>query len=511
MLISHHTKSICPECLSVIDATVEKKDGRVMITKECKQHGTFSDVYFSDSRIYDKFEKYRAKGIGLENPNTEEKHGCPYDCGMCPNHKTSTLLANIDVTNRCNFSCPLCFANARKSGYVYEPTMEQIRGMFQMLRDEKPVPCYAVQFAGGEPTMREELPEIIRMAKDMGFYQIMIATNGMKLARSKEYCRELRNTPLSTIYLQFDGVTEDPYIKLRGFNALPFKLQALDNMRETGLGNVVLVPTLVRGVNSGQAADIIKFAAKNVDIVRAVNFQPVSFAGRVETEELKNGRITIPDLLGMLEEQSGGDISKDDFFTCSAVAPISDIMEAWTGQPQVKFTIHPHCGTGTYVFVDEKGGMLPVTRFVDVAGLMETVERISQETRGARHPKVLIGEKLVREVPKYVDLRKAPKGLNITKLMTTFVTGGDPVKVLADFHSRSILIGAMHFMDPYNFDLERVQSCGIHYATPDGRVIPFCTYNTLYRQAVEKKFAVQDHPTATHPVSSDHPAVPGLQ
>lgn len=506
-----HTRSICPECHGVIDATVEKTGGRVTITKECKLHGTFSDVYFSDSTLYDRFEKFRVKGAGPENPNTEEKHGCPYDCGMCPNHKTSTLLANIDLTNRCNFSCPLCFANARRSGYVYEPTMEQIRGMLQALRDERPVPCYAVQFAGGEPTMREELPEVIRMAKEMGFFQIMIATNGMRLARSKEYCRELRKTPLSTTYLQFDGVTEDPYIKLRGFNALPYKLKALDNMRETGLGNVVLVPTLVKGVNSGQVADIIRFAAKNVDIVRGVNFQPVSFSGRVETEELKSGRITIPDLLGMLEEQSGGDIVKDDFFSCSTVTPMSDIMEAWTRQPQVRFTVHPHCGAATYVFVDDKGGLQPITRFVDVAGFMETVERISQEARGSRHPKVLIGEKLLREVPKYVESGKVPHGVNITKVLLSFVTGGDPVKVLSEFHYNAILIGAMHFMDPYNFDLERVQSCGIHYATPDGRIIPFCTYNILYRQEVEKKFAVQADPSVPHPISAGHHAVPGLQ
>ncbi|HTY91676.1 MAG TPA: radical SAM protein [Methanocella sp.] len=505
------TRSICPECHSVIDATIEKKDGRVLITKECKDHGTFSDVYYSDSKLYDRFAKFGVKGKGLANPNMDEKHGCPYDCGICPNHKTSTLLANIDVTNRCNFSCPLCFANASKSGYVYEPTMEQIRGMFQALRDEKPVPCYAVQFAGGEPTMREELPEIINMARDMGFFQIMIATNGMKMARSKEYCKELRKTPLSTVYLQFDGVTEEPFIKLRGFNALPYKLKAIENMRETGLGNIVLVPTLVRDVNSGQAADIIRFAAKNIDIVRGVNFQPVSFSGRVETDELKKGRITIPDLLDMLEEQSGGALMKSDFFTCPTVTALSDIMEAWTGQPQVIFTIHPHCGAATYVFVDEKGNYTPITRFVDVDGLVETVERISHESRGSKHAKALIGEKLIREVPKYVEMKKMPPGMNVTKLLLSFVTSGDPVKALSEFHYNALMIGAMHFMDPYNLDMERVQSCGIHYATPDGRIIPFCTYNILYRQEIEKKFAVPVNSSGANPVPADRPALTELK
>ncbi len=473
----------------VVDATIEKEDGRVLITKTCKAHGTFSDVYFSDGKLYERFGKFRSSGGGLANPMTAERHGCPYDCGICPNHRTSTILANIDLTNRCNFSCPLCFAIARKSGYVYEPTLEQVRQMLEMLRNEKPVPCYAVQFAGGEPTLRKELPEIIAMARQMGFFQIMVATNGMKLARSKEYCRELRKSPLSTIYLQFDGVTEGPYISLRGFNALPYKLRALQNMRETGLNNVVLVPTLVKGVNEKQAMDIIRFAAKNVDMVRGVNFQPVSFAGRVETGELKNGRITIPDLLGMLEEQSGGELSRDDFFPCPAVAPMSNLMEAWTGSPQVRFTIHPHCGAATYLFVDEKGGLLPITRFVDVTGLMEAVGRISRECGGARHPRMLMAERLIREVPRHVDTAKMPPDVNIPKILLAFIKSGDPVRVLSRFHYKALLIGAMHFMDPYNLDLERVQSCGIHYATPDGRVIPFCTYNMLYRQEIERKFA----------------------
>jgi uncharacterized radical SAM superfamily Fe-S cluster-containing enzyme len=491
------TKSICPVCYAVIEASVEKEDGRVLITKTCKDHGTFNDVYFSDARIYDNYEKFRSIGSGLTNPMTETAKGCPYDCGLCPNHKTPTILANIDLTNRCNLSCPLCFANARKSGYVYEPTIDQVRHMLEVLRNEKPVPCYAVQFAGGEPTMRSDLPEIINMARQMGFFQIMIATNGMKLAQSKEYCRELRKTPLSTTYLQFDGVTEEPYIKLRGFNALPYKLKALENMRETGLKNVVLVPSLVKGVNDTQVADIIRFAAKNVDMVRGVNFQPVSFTGRVDSEELKRGRITIPDFLAMLEEQSNGEILKSDFFPCPSVAPMSDLMEAWTHNPQVKFTIHPHCGTATYVFVDDKGGMLPITRFVDVAGLMEAVERISNECKDSKHSKLLIGEKLIREAPRYVDMSKMPEGVNIPKILVAFVRSGDPVKVLSEFHYKSMLVSAMHFMDPYNFDLARVQSCGIHYAIPDGRVIPFCTYNTIHRPEVEKKFAIQMTAEAT--------------
>ena len=481
------TKSVCPECLSVVPAEVMKQGDRVVIVKKCESHGDFSDVYFSDSDIYDRFQKFEAEGASLSNPMTKQAKGCPYDCGLCPNHKTQTLLANIDLTNRCNFSCPICFANASKSGYIYEPTMEQIKGMMQMLRSEKPVPCYAVQFAGGEPTLRKELPEIIKMAREMGFIQIQIATNGMKFAQSKDYCRSLHETPLSTIYLQFDGVTEAPYLKSRGFNALPFKLKAIRNMRETGLHNVVLVPTLVNGVNTDQGGDIIRFAMKNIDIVRGVNFQPVSFTGRISEDELKNGRITIPDFLALLEKQTDGQLKKSDFYPVPCVAPISDIVEAWTGEPQVKFTVHPHCGCATYVF--KKGDeLLPITRFVDVDGLLGAIERISQECRGSKDRQ----DQDHREAPgrgaKCVDRPMLPQGFDPEHLLVSFLRGGS-IGTLAEFHTNALFIGAMHFMDPYNLDTERLKSCGIHYATPDGRVIPFCSYNIFHRKEIEQKFA----------------------
>jgi uncharacterized radical SAM superfamily Fe-S cluster-containing enzyme len=365
--------------------------------------------------------------------------------------------------------------------------MEQIKGMMRMLREEKPVPCYAVQFAGGEPTLRKELPEIISMAREMGFVQIQIATNGMKFAQSKDYCREIQKTPLSTIYMQFDGVTEAPYVKSRGFNALPFKLKAIQNMRETGLHNVVLVPTVVNGLNADQGGDIIRFAMKNIDIVRGVNFQPVSFTGRISQEELKSGRITIPDFLSRLEKQTDGQIKKSDFYPVPCVSAISDMVEAWTNEPQVKFTVHPHCGCATYVFKDGDE-LVPITRFVDVDGLLARIEQISRECRGSKLAKIRMTEKLLLEIPRHVDRAKMPKGIDVEHVMKDFVKGGS-LGVLADFHSNSLLIGAMHFMDPYNLDTDRLKSCGIHYATPDGRVIPFCSYNIFHRREIEQKFA----------------------
>jgi len=169
MQIIKNTKSICPECKKVLDATISEKDGKVYIKKECPEHGSFRELYWSDYEQYQRAKGLEYIGTGMRNPRTSVKNGCPYDCGICPQHKSHTALAIIDVTNRCNLRCPVCFATAGTTGYVYEPTKEEIRGMLINLRRNEPVPATALQFSGGEPTIRRDLFELVKMAKELGF------------------------------------------------------------------------------------------------------------------------------------------------------------------------------------------------------------------------------------------------------------------------------------------------------------------------------------------------------
>jgi len=473
----------------VIDADVIVNNRRVTIEKTCPEHGYFRDVYWSDSVLYKKFSKYKHTGDGLENPQTREDKGCPYDCGLCPNHKSTTILANIDVTNRCNMHCPICFANAASTGYVYEPSLEQVKEMMRVLRDERPLPCPAVQFSGGEPTVREDLPELVALAKRMGFAHTQLATNGIRLAESVKYCNELKNAGLSTVYLQFDGVTERPYIEARGYNALPVKVKAIENCRKAGLDSIVLVPTLVRGINDQQMGGIIRFATRNMDVVRCVNVQPISFAGRVEVGELEKMRITIPDFMRLVEEQTDGQIRREDFYPVPSVFPLTHLIEVWQGSPERHLTCHPHCGAATYVFVDGNN-LTPITRLVDVEGLFELLERLTVRIKD--HPmfgRVEAIAEIAKELPHLIDKEKVPRGTDVGETILDFL-GGGTIESLVAFHSQVLMIGCMHFMDPYNFDCERVSRCAIHYATPDGRIIPFCSYNTIHRKEVEKKFSV---------------------
>ncbi|MDD1774930.1 MAG: radical SAM protein [Methanobacterium sp.] len=486
-MVIKKTKSMCPECLAILDAEVYEDQDKIMIKKECEEHGVFENTYWSSSEIYYDASDYDYEGEGLENPKTKIDGECPSNCGLCPEHESHTILGLIDVTNRCNLRCPVCFANAAVSKTLYEPTYEEIRQMLRNLRGNQPVPAPAIQYAGGEPTVRKDIVELIKLAKEEGFSHTQIATNGIKLAKNPDLAVELRDAGLNTVYLQFDGVTEEPYIKIRNRNLLPIKLEAIENCRKADLG-MVLVPTLVKGINHDQIGRIIRFAADNIDVIRGVVFQPVSFAGRTPSEEVEMQRITVPDFEELVEEQTNSEIKVEDFYTASSVVPISEFMEAIDGEPQVKFTCHPHCGAATYVFIDEDK-MVPVTQFIDVDRLFNLLSNSSDDiSDGGLVAKSKVLARATIELPKTISLSKTPDSIDIKNILIK-VFKERSYSALGDFHHKSLLIACMHFMDPWNFDHDRVKRCVIHYAVPDGRIIPFCAMNSIFRQDVEKKFA----------------------
>ncbi len=468
--------SLCPVCLKVINACIFQEGAGVMIEKRCPEHGDFKDVYWSDAALYQKFMRFWAYGTGIENP-VYSTENCPLNCGLCENHKTGTILGNIDVTNRCNLSCPTCFANAGES--YDDPTIDQIRDMMLNLRNQRPVPCPAIQFSGGEPTVRDDLPSIVSLANEMGFSQIQVATNGLKLAASLDLCKRLALSGLSTVYLQFDGVSPEPYKKMRGCDLLQLKLQAIKNVRDAGQMSVVLVPTLAKGVNDNEVGDIIRLASSSLDVVKGVNFQPVSFVGRIDQDERAEKRLTISDFITLVEDQTDNEITRDDFYPVPFVAPISSLIAAETGIPQPTMTVHPCCGAATYIYC-ANGHMIPITRFVDVEGLMEKIREEVNTFNGSRLGRLWMKSMMLREMPKFIDKSKTPEGLAFTRLFLNVLKNGTR-EALIEFHNSTLFLGTMFFQDLYNIDLERVQRCGIHYALPDGRIIPFCSYNTVHR------------------------------
>ena len=429
------------------------------------------------------------------NPCVPDESACPSNCGLCSKHETSTVLGLIDVTNRCNLKCPVCFANAAAAGYIYEPTQDEIRQMLRNLRNLKPHPCPAIQYAGGEPTVRKDIVELVKMAKEEGFTHVQIATNGIRLAKRENLAKELKEAGLNTVYLAFDGVTPEPYIYNRGRDLLQDKIQAIENCRKVGLG-VVLVPTLVKGINDHQVGEFIKFAFDHNENIYGVNFQPVSFAGRTPADHVEEQRITIPDFVQIIEDETDGEVPTSAFYPPSSVEPIAEFISLLDGEDSAKVTLncHQHCGIATYVFRDKTEGpgkdkLIPITDFIDVDDLFEKLKEyneILKEGKFGSRKRVLAG--ITKNLTKMVHTSRTPKNLDIVKILLNVFAKRD-YSALGDFSKDAMLISCMHFMDPFNFDEDRVKKCVIHYATPDGRIIPFCTMNSMYRESVEQKFA----------------------
>jgi hypothetical protein len=350
--------------------------------------------------------------------------------------------------------------------------------MLENLTQNKPVKPPGLQFSGGEPTIRKDLPELIKKAKELGFHHLEVNTNGIRLAQSVDYCRNLLEAGASTIYLQFDGLTSGIYKFTRGADLLETKMKAIQNCREAGL-SIVLVVTLIKGVNEQQLGDIIRFAIDNFDVIRCVNVQPVSICGRIAEDEREKMRITIPDFMQLIEEQTDGKIKTSDFYPVPTVVPISKAVGALKGKEYVEFTTHPHCGMATYAFVEDKD-LIPITRYGNIDKFIKILEKVYEDASKGKTRKAklrLIGA-----------LRHIKFGLLRKYLLPILRTGS--YESLGDLHRKMLLISSMHFMDPYNFDLERVQKCCIHYAVPDGRIIPFCSMNSIHRPRVEEKMGI---------------------
>jgi len=491
-------QSICPDCGKIVKARLFDKDGKVYMEKTCPAHGYFCDVYWSDVEMFLRAEKYAHDGIGLKNPKGGENDNVHVLIdGQRVDMLTCSALANIDLTNRCNMNCPICFANANHQGYVYEPDAETLGRMMDALRAEEPIKCTAVQFSGGEPTIHPDFVKIIGMAKQRDFAQIQVATNGIKFAKDYEMFKAASEAGLNSVYLSFDGVSDDVYLQARDRRMFQVKLDVIENCRRIKKENgkcpsIVLVPTLVRGVNDHQIGDMAKFAFDNSDVIRGINFQPVAFTGRITREEVSKGRFTLPDLVREFGKQTGY-TTKDDWFPVPVVAPISDFASIILNQNKVTFSTHPHCGIATYIFIDNRGKAVPFPKFIDVDMFTTELNNLSKRTERSIFKKAK-ALKLKKILERSIIEGNLPDGMNKDEFVSMIVgvMSNKSKTNLAFFSWKMMFFGGMHFQDSFNYDIERVRRCGVHYITPDCQVIPFCAYNggPEYRKMVEEKFSI---------------------
>jgi len=510
------TESVCP-----VDAEsgdwrkieaklwIDRSRNEVWMTKHCDRHGDFQDLLSTDIDDYVRAERFAQKGPGIQNPISYTNGECPTRCGLCFEHESKTVLAIIDVTNRCNMRCPVCFANAGTAGYVYEPTIEQIDRMLEAAtRVNFPKGIHAIQLSGGEPTVREDLPEIIRLVKQHGINHIEVNTNGLKVGDPRtgvDYLKTLMDAGISTLYLQFDGLTPDPRLvarvpgadengramseagrkKLAEYYTVR-QLNVPNSARRAGFESIVLVVTLQRGLNDDQMGNILRYAGENSDVVRCVNFQPVSMAGRMDRNKIREVRITNADVVNGVERQTGGQIRASDFYPIPVEVPLANYIELVRGKSERydRFSTHPQCGRATLVYVNKKDGEVtfdPITRHMNADGLYSSLDKAGRSGRIVGTLQGLSG------VLRHTDWRMKRDMIGPLLLRGNYEGTGE-------FMRKVLMIGDMHFMDAYNFDFQRVHKCAIHYLVPDekygARVIPFCTMNNFHRPNIERLYSV---------------------
>lgn len=437
------TSSICPKCQQVIDAETVIDTGKVYIEKTCPKHGHFRSLVWSDSFLYTKSFEFEQPGKKylIKKYASEVSSGCPQDCGLCAEHRQHTCFALVEITDRCNLKCPVCYASANERA-LQDPSLEELEERFRfILSSEKEPPT--LQITGGEPTVRSDLVDIVRMAKRLGFVDITLSSNGIALAKDPHLSKRLAEAGLSEVSLQFDSVTDDVYAKIRGIPLLETKLGAIKNIQGAGL-SIGLAVTLVPKVNTNQIGDIVKFA-KEHDL-DGVGFSPLAYVGRFPKDNFNpEERLTIPDILHEIELQTKGELKMSDFVP----VPCPDTI----------------CSTMTYVF-NTSEQLVPLTRVCDVNAHLNSL---------------LYGERVVEgELVRAALLNLWSMGVvpGSTKVLQNLCDCSSP-HLAKKWKCMSIAIHG--FQDAWNLDIERVKKCCIHIATSEKKLIPFCVYNNLIR------------------------------
>lgn len=482
--------SLCPECLRAIPADEFVEDGRVIMQKSCQGHGTFRDIISSDAEMFLQMEDWHfGDGQGFANPSGEVEGECPHRCGICGWHTSHTSLANVDLTSRCNLSCHVCFADANR--HSFELSFDQALEALRRLRAQCPAPAFAVQFSGGEPTIHPRFLEIVAAAKGLGFAHIQAASNGLKLA-DQDFARRARDAGLQYIYLQMDGTSDDVFLRVRGRALLATKLAALESARKAGL-RVVFVPTIIRGVNDHQIGDLFRLAFDHLDVLSGIAFQPMTFTGRIPEGDRLQFRFTLTDLAREFSVQTDVTQPREDWFPLSSAVPLIRYAGALTGAALVNHTCHPHCGLMTLLFVDQNRRAAPITRFLDLYRFLKDIQGLTERTRKTRLP-VLSKVRALQALNRHFHSDRAPEGLTFFRFLQTLDGFADKKYTWDDGYRghtyKTFYVLGMHFMDAYNYDLERVSRCGVHYSAPDGKIYPFCTYNSgpTFRNRVEQGF-----------------------
>ena len=434
------TKSVCPVCLRVLEAQKTVGEHGIYLNKTCPEHGAFSALIWEGS--IKEYFMWNGESSAIDPPvnGKEPQRGCPNDCGLCSAHLRKGCCMLLELTRRCNLECPVCYASAGKCGD--DPNIEDIERQYDFLMAHGGP--FNIQLSGGEPTLREDLPEIIWLGRQKGFTFFQLNTNGIRLAAEPDYAKSLKAAGLNTVFLQFDGMSDAVYEALRGRPLLREKLAAIESCAAAGLG-IVLVPVIAPGLNEEEAGGILRLAMTRMPYVRGVHFQPLSYFGRCALKRAERP-VTIPRMLRLIEKQTEGMMKYADFCGGGAESPYCSFHASYMRR-----------GDGSLRLLGRRGGSCCTTSDDSrnyVAGQWSWAEgdtEAAQKKSGAE----------TASLDEFLEYARR----------NTFAVSG------------------MVFQDAYDLDLERLMRCHICEVDPRHGMVPFCAYNltdpeglALYRE-----------------------------
>jgi 7,8-dihydro-6-hydroxymethylpterin dimethyltransferase len=467
------TTSVCSQCLHPVEAKIIFKNDKVFMDKWCAAHGTERVLVSDDVEYYRLCREVFVKHPEMPQTfNTKMEYGCPYDCGLCPDHMQHSCLSVVEITDNCNLNCPVCYAESGTHRQQHRSLDEVIQMLDAVVANEGEADV--MQLSGGEPTLHPQFWEILDAAKARPIKHVMVNTNGIVLAQDPAFVQRLASyAPGIEVYLQFDSLRSEVHKELRGADLTRTRMRALDNLNTAGM-STTLVVTLKKGLNDGEIGTIIDFALSQ-PCVRGVTLQPIQDAGRVEDYDPRLHRLTVSEIRRKIAEQSR-------LFTLQDVVPVP---------------CNPDTLAMAYALKIGED-VVPLTRYLDPQTLVEG----SGNTIVFERDEAL--KKNVRDqVFKLFSTNHSPESQAncLSELMCCLPLVSAPTQLRYDNVFRVLIV---QFMDAYSLDVRALKKSCIHFAQPDGKMIPFESYNLLYRsgsqlEAIRRSIAAQ---TAQRVISS---------
>lgn len=438
-----YTTSLCPVCLRRIDAKIIIQDEKVYMTKKCSEHGDYKTVLATDVDYYKNIRNYNKASDMPLIFKTEVKRGCPYDCGLCPDHEQHSCLSVIEITDNCNLTCPTCYAISSPKGK--HRSLDEVKHMLDIIVANEGEPD-VVQISGGEPTLHPQFFEILDIAKTKPIKHLMVNTNGIRIAQEDGFAEKLAEyMPDFELYLQFDSLRPEVIRELRGADLLEIKMKALETLNRLNL-STTLVMTLQEGLNDDEVGELLDFAIKQ-KCVRGVTFQPIQIAGR-NSSESKNHRLTLTDVRSKI-------LSQSDIFQSNDIIPVPCNPDALAMGYALKLA----------------GEVIPLTRYLDPKDLLNNSSKNTIVYEQDTH----IQDQLLKVFSTGISVDRAAGDLTqlLCCLPEVYAPGLE--------YDNLFRVIIMQFMDAHNFDVRAIKKSCVHIVHSDGRLIPFETMNLLYR------------------------------